>query len=70
MQYPPLLLCLLVSLKTTAVMGFGDGYAEESVGGLIVDPKDRAERERIDAKPVLHPLQVARGPHGPEHILQ
>ncbi|KAL7055453.1 hypothetical protein AAHC03_022905 [Spirometra sp. Aus1] len=50
MQYPSLLLCLLVSLKTTGVMSFGDGYAEESIGGLIVDPKDRAERERIDAE--------------------
>ncbi|KAL7055455.1 hypothetical protein AAHC03_022907 [Spirometra sp. Aus1] len=49
MQYPPLLLCLFVTLKTTEVMGFGGGYVQESIGGLVVDPRDRAERERIDA---------------------
>nr|VZI35731.1 unnamed protein product [Spirometra erinaceieuropaei] len=50
MQYPPLLLCLFVTLKTTEVMGFGGGYVQESIGGLVVDPRDRAERERIDAE--------------------
>ncbi|BHF82931.1 hypothetical protein SprV_0802607100 [Sparganum proliferum] len=41
-----LFICLLV----TDVVGFGDGYAEESIGGLVVDPRDRAERERINAE--------------------
>nr|VZI35733.1 unnamed protein product [Spirometra erinaceieuropaei] len=41
-----LFICLLV----TEVVGFGDGYADESIGGLVVDPRDRVEREHINAE--------------------
>ncbi|VDN41306.1 unnamed protein product, partial [Dibothriocephalus latus] len=61
MQYSLLFLCFYASLKTTEVVGFGgraDGYAQESIGGLVVDPQDQADRERIkaemDANAVTH----------------
>nr|VZI16027.1 unnamed protein product [Spirometra erinaceieuropaei] len=31
-------------------MAFGGGYVQESIGGLVVDPRDRAERERINTE--------------------
>ncbi|BHF82929.1 hypothetical protein SprV_0802606900 [Sparganum proliferum] len=50
MQYPLLFLSLLATLKATGVMGFGGGYVQESIGGLVVDPQDQAERELINAE--------------------
>ncbi|VDN12269.1 unnamed protein product [Dibothriocephalus latus] len=47
---------LLAALHTTQVVGFGfggghgKGYVQESAGGLVVDPQDQAERERINAE--------------------
>nr|VZI16017.1 unnamed protein product [Spirometra erinaceieuropaei] len=32
------------------VVGFSDGYADESIGGLVVDLQDRVEREHINAE--------------------
>nr|VZI16019.1 unnamed protein product [Spirometra erinaceieuropaei] len=31
-------------------MGFGGGYVQESIGGLVIDPQDRVERELINAE--------------------
>ncbi|BHF82930.1 hypothetical protein SprV_0802607000 [Sparganum proliferum] len=50
MHYPLMLLSLLATLKATGVMGFGGGYVQESIGGLVVDPQDQAERELINAE--------------------
>ncbi|BHF82926.1 hypothetical protein SprV_0802606600 [Sparganum proliferum] len=50
MRHSSVFLCLLATLKATWVMGFGGGYVQESIGGLVVDPRDRAERERINAE--------------------
>ncbi|VDK46411.1 unnamed protein product [Dibothriocephalus latus] len=49
---------LLAALKTAGVVGFGfsdgsghgNGYVQESAGGLLVNLHDQAERERINAE--------------------
>ncbi|VDL92386.1 unnamed protein product [Schistocephalus solidus] len=50
MQYSLLFLCIHATLQTREVAGFGRGgrYVQETIGGLVVDPQDAAERERIN----------------------